>query len=169
MPLSSARASDHVSRDRAKDSRHLPSTGIRIAKSTGCGPNQQVPVQFSCHVIPAPGAAPVHHEWIARGSDDPRPRIAESLTLFGIIEYEYNETGLVSHHIRWDYITKAMSAPQTLLNQVLAGKLLIDDPEAHMLCHPTNCAFRGQDLFSSNLGRWHITRTPVGVEGLPLP
>jgi gluconolactonase len=47
--------------------------------------------------------------------------------------------------------------------------LLIDDPEAHMLCHPTNCAFRGTDLFNSNLGRWHITRTDVGAEGLSLP
>lgn len=46
--------------------------------------------------------------------------------------------------------------------------LLIDDPEAHLLCHPTNGAFRGQDLFTSNLGRWHITRTEVGAEGLPL-
>jgi sugar lactone lactonase YvrE len=48
-------------------------------------------------------------------------------------------------------------------------ELLIDDPEAHMLCHPTNCAFRGRELFSSNLGRWHITRTEVDAEGLPLP
>lgn len=47
-------------------------------------------------------------------------------------------------------------------------ELLIDDPEAHMLCHPTNCAFRGRELFSSNLGRWHITRTDVDAEGLPL-
>jgi sugar lactone lactonase YvrE len=47
--------------------------------------------------------------------------------------------------------------------------LLIDDPEAHTLCHPTNCAFRGTELFNSNLGRWHITRTDVGAEGLPLP
>ncbi len=47
--------------------------------------------------------------------------------------------------------------------------LLIDDPEAHTLCHPTNCAFRGRDLFASNLGRWHITRVPTGAEGLPLP
>ncbi|MCD9023630.1 SMP-30/gluconolactonase/LRE family protein [Cohnella silvisoli] len=37
-------------------------------------------------------------------------------------------------------------------------ELLYYDPEAHMLCHPTNCAFRGNDLFTSNLGRWHITR-----------
>ncbi len=47
--------------------------------------------------------------------------------------------------------------------------LLIDDPEAHTLCHPTNCAFRGTDLFTANLGRWHITRIDVGIAGLPLP
>ena len=47
-------------------------------------------------------------------------------------------------------------------------ELLIDDPEAHTLCHPTNCAFRGTELFNSNLGRWHITHTEVGAEGLPL-
>lgn len=46
--------------------------------------------------------------------------------------------------------------------------LLIDDPDAHTLCHPTNCAFRGTELFISNLGRWHITQLDVGVEGLPL-
>lgn len=48
-------------------------------------------------------------------------------------------------------------------------RLLVDDPEAHTLCHPTNCAFRGKDLLTSNLGRWHITRIDVGLEGLPLP
>jgi sugar lactone lactonase YvrE len=47
-------------------------------------------------------------------------------------------------------------------------ELLYDDPEAHMLCHPTNCAFRGTDLFTSNLGRWHITKIPVGIAGAPL-
>jgi gluconolactonase len=47
--------------------------------------------------------------------------------------------------------------------------LLVDDPEAHTLCHPTNCAFRGEELFTSNLGRWHITRIDVGIEGLSLP
>ena len=47
--------------------------------------------------------------------------------------------------------------------------LLVDDPEAHTLCHPTNCAFRGEELFTSNLGRWHITRIDVGTEGLSLP
>lgn len=47
--------------------------------------------------------------------------------------------------------------------------LLLDDPEAHTLCHPTNCAFRGEELFMANLGRWHITRIATGVEGLPLP
>jgi len=36
--------------------------------------------------------------------------------------------------------------------------LLYYDEEAHTLCHPTNAAFRGKDLFTSNLGRWHITK-----------
>jgi hypothetical protein len=45
----------------------------------GCTPQAQVPVQFSCHVMAAPAATPVHFEWIARGSDDPRPRIVEAL------------------------------------------------------------------------------------------
>jgi gluconolactonase len=47
--------------------------------------------------------------------------------------------------------------------------LLIDDPEAHTLCHPTNCAFRGTDLFTANLGRWHITKVEVGIAGASLP
>jgi gluconolactonase len=47
-------------------------------------------------------------------------------------------------------------------------ELLYDDPDAHMLCHPTNCAFRGTDLFTSNLGRWHITKLEVGEMGAPL-
>jgi gluconolactonase len=42
------------------------------------------------------------------------------------------------------------------------------DPEAHTLCHPTNLAFRGTTLFTSNLGRWHVTEIEVGIEGLPL-
>ncbi|OCT15415.1 hypothetical protein A8709_15150 [Paenibacillus pectinilyticus] len=37
-------------------------------------------------------------------------------------------------------------------------ELLFYDPEAHLLCHPTNGVVRGQELFVSNLGRWHITR-----------
>jgi sugar lactone lactonase YvrE len=47
-------------------------------------------------------------------------------------------------------------------------ELLLDDPTAHVLCHPTNCAFRGTELFMANLGRWHLTRVDVGVEGLSL-
>jgi hypothetical protein len=45
----------------------------------GCTPQVQVPVQFSCHLLAYPGAEPQHFAWIARGSDDPRPRIAEAL------------------------------------------------------------------------------------------
>jgi gluconolactonase len=50
-----------------------------------------------------------------------------------------------------------------------ALELLLDDPTAHVLCHPTNCAFRGSELFMANLGRWHLTRVDVGVAGASLP
>ncbi|RLD21393.1 MAG: gluconolaconase [Bacteroidetes bacterium] len=46
--------------------------------------------------------------------------------------------------------------------------VLVDDWEAHMLSNPTNIAFGGNDfdqLFTSNLGRWHITKIDVGVKG----
>ncbi len=40
------------------------------------------------------------------------------------------------------------------------GKLdiYIEDVTAHILCHPTNIAFDGGTLYSTNLGRWHITK-----------
>lgn len=47
-------------------------------------------------------------------------------------------------------------------------ELFYDDPDAHMLCHPTNCAFRGSELFTANLGRWHITRIVTDSPGAPL-
>lgn len=49
------------------------------------------------------------------------------------------------------------------------AELFVEDLEAHTLCHPTNVAFRGTELFTANLGRWHVTRIEAGVEGLPLP
>lgn len=51
-----------------------------------------------------------------------------------------------------------------------ALELLLDDPTAHVLCHPTNCAFRGAELFTANLGRWHLARAVIDdATGLPLP
>jgi gluconolactonase len=38
-----------------------------------------------------------------------------------------------------------------------AAATVLADPTAHLLCHPTNLAFRGTELFASNLGRWHVT------------
>ncbi|MDL4819154.1 SMP-30/gluconolactonase/LRE family protein [Actinomadura opuntiae] len=34
---------------------------------------------------------------------------------------------------------------------------VVRDPTAHLLCHPTNLAFRGTTAFVANLGRWHIS------------
>ena len=50
-----------------------------------------------------------------------------------------------------------------------AVAVVLHDPEAHLLCHPTNVAFLGTELVAANLGRWHLTAVEVGVPGLPLP
>lgn len=50
-------------------------------------------------------------------------------------------------------------------------RVVVDDWEAHTLSNPTNIAFGGTDfnqLFVANLGRWHISRIPMPVPGLPL-
>jgi 2-keto-4-pentenoate hydratase/2-oxohepta-3-ene-1,7-dioic acid hydratase in catechol pathway len=49
------------------------------------------------------------------------------------------------------------------------AEIVADDPEAHLLCHPTNLAFRGRELLTSNLGRWHVTAIEAGVRGAELP
>jgi len=36
-------------------------------------------------------------------------------------------------------------------------ELLIEDPAATVLAHPTNIAFKGDRLYTANLGRWHVT------------
>ncbi|RZA00001.1 MAG: SMP-30/gluconolactonase/LRE family protein [Sphingobacteriaceae bacterium] len=49
--------------------------------------------------------------------------------------------------------------------------LLVDDWEAHTLTNPTNLAFGGENfdqLFTSNLGRWHISKIDVKANGLKL-
>lgn len=48
-------------------------------------------------------------------------------------------------------------------------ELLMDDWEAHTLSNPTNIAFGSSgfdQLFTANLGRWHLTRIDLGVEGV---
>jgi sugar lactone lactonase YvrE len=61
--------------------------------------------------------------------------------------------------------------PSQVLRIARGGRVdvLYRDVTAHTLAHPTNVAFRGKVLFTANLGRWHLTRLDVGVEGLPLP
>ena len=43
-------------------------------------------------------------------------------------------------------------------------ELLIEDPAATTIAHPTNIAFRGDRLYTANLGRWHITE--IDLTGL---
>lgn len=49
--------------------------------------------------------------------------------------------------------------------------LLIDDWEAHTLSNPTNIAFGGarfDQLYTANLGRYHVNQINFGVKGAPL-
>jgi gluconolactonase len=48
------------------------------------------------------------------------------------------------------------------------ASMLLADPEAHLMCHPTNIAFRNGTLFTANLGRWHVTAVEIEAEGVPL-
>ena len=61
--------------------------------------------------------------------------------------------------------------PSRVLRIAPSGEVetLYHDLTAHTLAHPTNLAFRGTTMFTSNLGRWHLSRLEVGIEGLPLP
>lgn len=40
-------------------------------------------------------------------------------------------------------------------------ELLIEDPQATILAHPTNIARRCDKLFTANLGRWHLTEIDI--------
>lgn len=61
--------------------------------------------------------------------------------------------------------------PSEIYRVAPSGKteLLIKDPEATLIAHATNTAFRGKEMFSTNLGRWHITKINLGVPGPALP
>jgi gluconolactonase len=61
--------------------------------------------------------------------------------------------------------------PSQVLRVDPSGKveLLFREHSAHLLAHPTNLAFRGTTMFTANLGRWHITKLELDVEGLALP
>lgn len=50
--------------------------------------------------------------------------------------------------------------------------VFMDDWEAHTLSNPTNIAFGGPNLdqlFTANIGRWHLTKIDAGVKGHALP
>jgi sugar lactone lactonase YvrE len=42
---------------------------------------------------------------------------------------------------------------------------LIEDPAATRIAHPTNIAFKGDKLYTANLGRWHITEIDLASLG----
>ncbi len=67
----------------------------------------------------------------------------------------------------------ACYAPNSIfkVNKKQEVTLLIEDWEAHTLSNPTNIAFGGENfdqLFTGNLGRWHVSKIDVSSIGLRL-
>jgi Gluconolactonase len=60
--------------------------------------------------------------------------------------------------------------PSRILRIDRSGRLdvYVEDPEAHLLCHPTNIAFDGKTLYAANLGRWHIASIETDTSAPPL-
>ena len=56
--------------------------------------------------------------------------------------------------------------PSRIYRMKPGGRLevLIEDPSATTIAHPTNVALKGNRLYSANLGRWHITE--IDLSGL---
>ncbi len=49
--------------------------------------------------------------------------------------------------------------------------VVAEDPRGTVLAAPTNIVFSGDrhdEILVPNIGRWHVTRIPVGVRGIPL-
>jgi sugar lactone lactonase YvrE len=55
--------------------------------------------------------------------------------------------------------------PGRIYRRSADGKLdiLIEDPHATILAHPTNIAIRGSNLYTANLGRWHISEIDLPI------
>jgi sugar lactone lactonase YvrE len=45
-------------------------------------------------------------------------------------------------------------------------ELLIEDPKATVLAHPTNIALKRNKMYTANLGRWHITEIDLSGIGI---
>lgn len=46
--------------------------------------------------------------------------------------------------------------------------VLVEEPTAHVFCHPTNIAFATDKLYTANLGRWHISCVDMDIGAPPL-
>lgn len=68
---------------------HFETFGTAIPLFDGLAPFQQVPFQFSLHVVEAPNKSPAHRKFLAKGSHDPRPefmcRLCDALPTKGSV------------------------------------------------------------------------------------
>ncbi len=57
----------------------IETTSSAVPFYDGTRPYQQIPFQFSLHIHEQPDGPLVHHQFLAEGTDDPRPRFLEEL------------------------------------------------------------------------------------------
>ena len=76
----------------------------------------------------ADGAKDLGDSMLVRMLQHSFPRIAEGLTLLGLIEYQFDAAGLRRHRIQWSRISDLTSTPGALLHGLLAP--IIDDPDS---------------------------------------
>lgn len=79
--------------------------------------------------------------------------------------------GIAFDHEENLYVTCYIPNAIYKISKNRVSTLLVDDWEAHTLANPTNIAFGGKNmdqLFTANLGRWHINKIDLGIKGLAL-
>jgi hypothetical protein len=53
--------------------------GLAVPPFDGCKPYQQIPFQYSLHIVEKPGGAPQHRSFLAKAGSDPRPDFLAAL------------------------------------------------------------------------------------------
>jgi hypothetical protein len=86
------------------------------------------------HLKP-PGAPDLGDSMLVRMLQHAFPRVAEGLTLLGLIEYHFDAGKLVRHTIRWDQVSELTSRPAGLLKDSLAGKIDAADAKGIVNAH----------------------------------
>ncbi len=112
-------------------------------------PHQNVPFQFSCHLVASPGSQPVHHEYLHEGGgEDPRPGLIRALLAATsgdgsiVVYHRQFEEGRIRELAR-DFPSHARQLEALLPRIFDLERVVIDH-----VCHP---GFRGRSSLKAVL------------------